>query len=245
VYYQPQLALATNEIIGFEALLRWAHPQRGIVSPGQFIALAEETGLINAIGDWVLEQACAQAHAWHEAGHRTLQISVNCSAQQFRREQFVETVRRTLRETELPPSCLELEITESVIIHHTEQIAGRMEALAQAGVRLALDDFGTGYSSLSYLKRFPIEKLKIDQSFVHDIPTDPEDAAIVTAIIAMAHSLGMEVTAEGVETSEQLQFLQQLQCDKAQGYYFGEPLPAVAFAELLRGPARYPIAANR
>lgn len=238
VYYQPQLDLRTGEIVGFEALLRWLHPERGMVPPAIFIPLAEETGLINRIGDWVLTQACAQARAWHEAGYRTLQMAVNCSAQQFRREQFIGGIESTLAEYGLPPGCLELEITESVIMQHTEQVLVRLKELHDMGVQLSLDDFGTGYSSLSYLKRFPIQKLKIDQTFVRDITADPDDAAIVTAIIAMAHSLGLQVMAEGVETRQQLAFLKALKCDQAQGYYFSPPVAAEEFGVLLGDPRR-------
>ena len=234
LYYQPQLDLGTGDIVGFEALIRWPHPQRGMVAPSEFIPVAEETGLINPIGEWVLREACSQASSWQGAGYPRLQASVNCSAQQFRLEGIVDTVARTLQQTGLPASCLELELTESVIIEHTEQVIVRFEALDGMGVQLSIDDFGTGYSSLSYLKRFPIHELKIDQSFVRDISTDPDDAAIVSAIIAIAHSLGLEVVAEGVETAEQLAFLKSLGCDRAQGYYFSRPLPAEAFLKLLR-----------
>jgi len=233
LHYQPQLDLQTGDIIGFEALARWRHPERGMVPPSQFIPVAEETGLIDRLGDWVLEQACAQAVEWQAAGFPHLQVAVNLSAHQFRREEAAESVARVLAQTGLPPARLELEITESVLIQHAEQVLAKFKVLNDMDVQLSLDDFGTGYSSLSYLKRFPIDKLKIDQSFVRDISTDPDDAAIVTAIIAMAHSLGLEVIAEGVETKEQLAFLKLLGCDKAQGYYFSKPLPAEEFLALL------------
>jgi len=238
VYYQPQIDLRSGDITGFEALLRWRHPERGMIPPSVFIPIAEETGLINRIGERVLSQACEQARIWHEAGYPSLQVSVNCSAQQFRREQYVGTIESTLRENRLPPACLELEITESVIMHHTEQVLVRLKQLHDMGVQLSLDDFGTGYSSLSYLKRFPIQKLKIDQTFVRDITADPDDAAIVTAIVAMAHSLGLVVMAEGVETRAQLAFLKALKCDLAQGYYFSPPVPAAEFEALLGNPRR-------
>lgn len=234
LYYQPQLDLETGDIVGFEALIRWPHPQHGMIPPSQFIPVAEETGLITPIGEWVLRQACAQARAWQTAVHPRLEVSVNCSAQQFRQEGLVDTVARILHEVGLPAAGLELEITESVIIEHAEQVIMRFEALNRLGVQLSIDDFGTGYSSLSYLKRFPIDKLKIDQSFVRDINSDPDDAAIVSAIVAMAHSLGLQVVAEGVETPEQLAFLKSLGCNRAQGYYFSKPLPAEEFAQLLR-----------
>ena len=235
LHYQPQLDLRTGAIIGFEALVRWLHPQRGTVSPSVFIAAAEETGLIEALGEWVLRQACSEARAWRNAGHPELQVSVNCSAQQFQRDGFVETVNLILRETGLPASCLELEITESVIVQRSEEVIARFAALDAMGVRISIDDFGTGYSSLSYLKRFAIHQLKIDQSFVRDISSDPDDAAIVSAIIAISHSLGLKVVAEGVETAEQLVFLKSLGCDGAQGYYFSRPVPADEFVRLLEG----------
>ena len=233
LHYQPQLDLKSGAIIGFEALLRWRHPQRGMVSPSEFIAAAEETGLIGPLGEWVLRQACSDARAWRESGYPDLQIAVNCSAHQFQREGFVETVDQVLRGTGLPASCLELEITESVMVQRSEDVIARFSALDAMGVRIAIDDFGTGYSSLSYLKRFAIHRLKIDQSFVRDISSDPDDAAIVSAIIAIAHSLGLKVLAEGVETAEQLAFLRSLGCDGAQGYYFSRPVPAGEFMRLL------------
>jgi diguanylate cyclase (GGDEF)-like protein/PAS domain S-box-containing protein len=233
LHYQPQLELKSGRIVGFEALVRWQHPQRGLVGPAHFIPAAEETGLIGEIGEWVLRQASTQARAWHHGGHAQLQVSVNCSAQQFQREGFVETVGAVLRDTGLSAPCLDLEITESVIIQHSEAVIARFQALDDMGVRISIDDFGTGYSSLSYLKRFAIHKLKIDQSFVRDISSDPDDAAIVSAIIAIAHSLGLQVVAEGVETPEQLAFLRSLGCDAAQGYYFSKPVPAEEFGRLL------------
>jgi diguanylate cyclase (GGDEF)-like protein len=244
LYYQPQIDLRTGEIVGFEALLRWNHPERGMVLPSVFIPIAEETGLINRIGEWVMSRACEQAHAWQETGHPGLQVSVNCSAQQFRRDEYVGTIEATMHANDLPASCLELEITESVIMQHTEQVLVRLKRLHDMGVQLSLDDFGTGYSSLSYLKRFPIQKLKIDQTFVRDITTDPDDAAIVTAIVAMAHSLGLVVMAEGVETRQQLAFLKALKCDQAQGYYFSPPVPAAEFEALLGNPGRLQAAAD-
>jgi diguanylate cyclase (GGDEF)-like protein/PAS domain S-box-containing protein len=233
LHYQPQLDLRSGRIIGFEALVRWRHPQRGLVPPSEFIAAAEETGLIGPLGEWVLRQACVEACAWRESGYPELQVSVNCSAHQFQREGFVETVELILRGTGLPASCLELEITESVIVQRSEEVMARFAELDAMGVRISIDDFGTGYSSLSYLKRFAIHQLKIDQSFVRDISSDPDDAAIVSAIIAISHSLGLKVVAEGVETAEQLAFLRSLGCDGAQGYYFSRPVPAEEFARLL------------
>ena len=233
LHYQPLLDVESGAIVGFEALIRWPHPTRGMIPPAQFIPVAEETGLIVPIGEWVLRRACAEARAWHSAGHAQLQVAVNCSAQQFQREDFVRTVASVLRETGLPAGRLDLEITEGVILHHSEEVMARFEALDEMGVRLSIDDFGTGYSSLGYLKRFAIHQLKIDQSFVRDISSDPDDAAIVSAIIAIARSLGLEVIAEGVETSEQLAFLKALGCARAQGYYFSKPLPVGEVTALL------------
>jgi diguanylate cyclase (GGDEF)-like protein/PAS domain S-box-containing protein len=232
--YQPQVDLKTGGIVGFEALIRWRHPRRGMVAPSEFIPVAEETGLITPIGEWVLRGACMQARNWRTLGYPQLRVSVNCSAQQFRQEGLVDVVARTLQQTGLPASSLKLEITESVIVEHAEHVIARLKALDNIGVRLSIDDFGTGYSSLGYLKRFPIHELKIDRSFVRDIGTDPDDAAIVSAIIAMARGLELQVVAEGVETAEQLAFLKKLGCDWAQGYYFSKPLPAEEIEPLLR-----------
>jgi len=234
LYYQPQLDLKTGGIVGFEALIRWPHPLRGMIASSDFIPVAEETGLITPIGEWVLRRACMQARGWQALGYPQLQISVNCSARQFRLEGLVDTVERTLRESGLPASSLELELTESIIVEHTEHVMARFKALDEMGVKLSIDDFGTGYSSLGYLKRFPIHELKIDRSFVRDVGTDPDDAAIVSAIIVMAHGLGLQVIAEGVETAEQLAFLKKAGCDRAQGYYFSRPLPAEEIEPLLR-----------
>ncbi len=233
LHYQPQLDLQTGEIVAVEALIRWRHPQRGLVAPGEFIRAAEENGLINPIGEWVLRAACTQAHDWQRRGHPRLQVAVNFSPQQFRREGLANSVARVLEHTHLPAESLELEITESLIIQHADETVDKVSTLSDLGVHLSIDDFGTGYSSLSYLKRFPIDKLKIDQSFVRDITIDADDAAIVTAIVAMAHSLGLLVVAEGVETAEQLAFLKRLGCDRAQGYYFSRPLPADDLFNLL------------
>ena len=234
IYYQPQIDLKTGGIVGFEALIRWRHSQRGIVAPSEFIPVAEETGLITPIGEWVLRRACMQTRHWQSLGYPQLQVSVNCSAQQFRQEGLLDVVAHTLQQTGLPAYSLELEITESVIVDHTEHVIARLKALDKIGVKLSIDDFGTGYSSLGYLKRFPIHELKIDQSFVRDIGTDPDDAAIVSAIVAMAHGLELQVVAEGVETAEQLAFLKKLGCDWAQGYLFSRPLPGEEIEPLLR-----------
>jgi len=235
LHYQPLLDLRSGGIAGFEALVRWRHPQRGMIPPSEFIPAAEDAGFIRAVGEWVLRAACTQGVAWHRSGHAQLQVAVNCSAKQFQDDGFVDAVARVLRETGMPAQRLELEITEGVIIQGSAQVNARFQALEAMGVRISIDDFGTGYSSLSYLKRLSIHRLKIDQSFVRDIGTDPNDAAIVSAIVTIAHSLGLDVVAEGVETAEQLAYLRSVGCDTAQGYLFSEPLPAEGFGRLLAG----------
>jgi diguanylate cyclase (GGDEF)-like protein/PAS domain S-box-containing protein len=233
--YQPQVDLATGTIVGVEALLRWHRPDLGVVSPARFVPVLEENGLIVPVGEWVLRTACRQARAWQENGAGSLRMAVNLSARQFGREDLVGTVARVLEETGLDPRCLELEITESLLMEDIEASSRALDELKRAvnGVRISIDDFGTGHSSLSYLKSFPIDLLKIDRSFVRDLATDPDDAAITTAIIGLAHNLRLEVIAEGVETEEQLSFLRNKRCDEAQGYYFGQPLPAGDLARLL------------
>jgi EAL domain-containing protein (putative c-di-GMP-specific phosphodiesterase class I) len=217
-----------------EALIRWQHPELGMVSPAHFIPMAEETGLIVPIGEWVLQTACAQAKAWHAAGHPSLSMSVNLSARQFRQHDIAETVRRVLAKTGLAAAHLELELTESLLIQDSETIVQALRDLKALGVTLSLDDFGTGYSSLSYLKRFPIDFVKIDRSFINDVTTSAHDASITKAIIAMAQSLRMKTIAEGVETQGQLTFLCASGCDAIQGYYFSRPLPANDIVDMLR-----------
>jgi diguanylate cyclase (GGDEF)-like protein len=234
MYYQPVIDLATARIDGAEALLRWPQPDQRVVSPGEFIPIAEDTGLIVPLGEWVLLEACAQAQAW-QARHPGLRISVNLSPRQFRQKDLIGMIERALGETQLAPALLELELTESLLMHHSEETLGILRTLAEMGVRLAIDDFGTGYSSLSYLKRFPIHTVKIDHSFVRDITSDPDDAAIATAIVAMARSLNLEVTAEGVEHEEQVSFLRSLACNRVQGFYYGRPMAAAEFANRLGG----------
>ena len=233
VYYQPQVDLETLQIKGVEALVRWMHKDRGLVSPGQFIPIAEESGLIVPIGQWVLRSACLQGKRWHAAGYDQLRVSVNLSLRQFQDHDLVKNVEQVLLETEFPPECLELEITESMTMD-VERAIQVLQELKRLNVQVAIDDFGTGYSSLSYLKRFPIDRLKIDQSFVRDIHVDIHDAEIVTTIISMAHNLHLMVTAEGVETADQLAFLQEYGCEEAQGYYFARPLPAEDVQRLLK-----------
>jgi diguanylate cyclase (GGDEF)-like protein/PAS domain S-box-containing protein len=235
--YQPKVSIASGHIVGAEALVRWQSPDLGLVPPSRFIPLAEETGLIVAIGEWVLQAACKQARAWQDAGLPPLQVSVNLSPRQFRQKVLMEKIEAALRDSRLDAAFLELEITESTAMHRAEEVVTTLTKLDALGVRISIDDFGTGYSSLSYLKRFPAHKLKIDQSFVRDITTDPDDAAIVGAIIAMARSLDLLVIAEGVETPEQLAFLGKLHCDEYQGYLFSRPVPADDFARLLAATA--------
>jgi EAL domain-containing protein (putative c-di-GMP-specific phosphodiesterase class I) len=236
LHYQPLVNLGTARIEGAEALLRWPPSDKRAMSPAEFIPIAEDTGLIIPLGEWVLLEACAQAQAW-QARHPGLRIAVNLSARQFRQRDLSGMIERVLGETGLAPGLLELELTESMLMHNVRRrpILARLDEI---GVRLAIDDFGTGYSSLSYLKRFPIHTLKIDRSFVRDISTDPDDAAIVTAIVAMARSLNLRVTAEGVETEEQAAFLRSLTCDQAQGFHFGRPMPSAEFAARLNAGTR-------
>jgi diguanylate cyclase (GGDEF)-like protein len=236
LHYQPQVDLATGAIVGAEALVRWSQPDSGLVPPARFIPVLEDTGDIVGVGRWIMRAACRQNRDWQDSGVAPLRVAVNLSARQFSRGGLVSTVADVLEESELDPSCLELEITESLLMEDLNtslQILGELQNTAE-GLRVSIDDFGTGYSSLSYLKSFPIDLLKIDQSFVRDIPGDPDDAAITAAIIRLAHSLRLGVIAEGVETEEQAAFLRELGCDEAQGYYFSRPLPADEFAELLR-----------
>ena len=224
-HYQPQIDIASGRVIGMEALARWAKPGAGLVSPAKFIPLAEQTGLIVPIGEAILRAACEQAKQWQDAWVPPPTIAVNISARQFRESGFIDMVRRVLVETGLLPQCLELEVTESVVMKDVDETIRRLHELKQFGVRISIDDFGTGYSSLSYLKRFPIDKLKIDQSFVREVVTNGDDAAIVDAIISLAHSLRLKVIAEGVETAEQRQFLLEHGCEEAQGYHFARPMP--------------------
>jgi diguanylate cyclase (GGDEF)-like protein/PAS domain S-box-containing protein len=233
LHYQPQVDLKTDRIVGVEALIRWRHPEFGMVSPAEFIALAEETGLIVPIGAWALGAACAQNQAWQAAGLGKLRMGVNLSGIQFVQSDIVQTVAAALTESGLDPTCLEIELTESVIMHDLERTVATLHQLRALGVKLSIDDFGTGYSSLAYLKRFPINVLKIDQSFVWDIATNPDDAMIVVSIIALAHNLRLQVIAEGVETVEQLAFLRHHDCDEIQGYYFSRPVAAAAIEQAL------------
>lgn len=226
VYYQPKVDIVSRELVGFEALLRWQHPELGMVSPAQFIPLAEETGLIIPIGEWVLESACHQVQAWHAAGFAPVRMAVNLSPVQFRSTSLCDTVAKVLERTGMPASLLELEVTESMLMYSLKDTINTLQRLKATGIYLSIDDFGTGYSSLSYLKGFPIDALKIDRSFVRDITANADDAAIATSIILMGRSLNLKVIAEGVETESQRAFLQVLQCDEIQGYLISPPVPA-------------------
>jgi EAL domain-containing protein (putative c-di-GMP-specific phosphodiesterase class I) len=231
LHYQPQIDLGTERIIGAEALVRWQNKDRGLMGPKQFISLAEETGLIVPIGEFVLRTACAQNKAWQEAGFPPIQVSVNVSMNQFRQKNFVKQLTNILEETGLKPNSLELELTESIIMHNPDFTISILKDLKSLGIGVSIDDFGTGYSSLNYLKVLPLSKVKLDQSFIRGITTDPNDNAICRAIIMMAHSLNLKVIAEGVENVEQLELLRSLNCDEAQGFLFCRPLPAEDFME--------------
>lgn len=237
VFYQPKLCLADNSLNAAEALVRWRHPQQGLVPPGDFIGLAEETGLIAPIGEFVLRQACQQAREWQRQGLADIRVSVNLSMHQLRQGNLVSLVRQVLEETGLPARMLELELTESHLLENVENVIATFHQLRRIGVKLAIDDFGTGYSSLSYLKRFPVDYVKIDQTFIRDLSAGGEDAAITRAIIAMAHSLELKVVAEGVENHEQLSFLRSQRCDEIQGYLISPPVEATQFVRLLKEQA--------
>lgn len=235
LHYQPQIDLSSNTVIGAEALIRWNHPEFGLIPPGRFIPIAEQSGQIVQIGKWVLSEACQQAVAWQQAGLPALVMAVNLSAVQFKRGDLEKTIIQTLSQSGLDPSLLELELTESILIQDTEKVLGAVNRLKALGVKLSIDDFGTGYSSLSYLKRFAVDKLKIDQSFIRDMADDPNDAVIVRTIIQMAKSLNLKTIAEGVETERQLALLMLQHCDEVQGYYFARPMPADEFSSYLSG----------
>jgi len=234
VHYQPQVELATGQIVGAEALLRWQHASRGMIPPSVFIPMAEDNGMIGLLGEWVLDAACTDAVAWQTAGLPPLRVAVNVSGRQIGNDHVVDKVAAALKNSGLAPQLLEVEVTESVVMQDAARAISTLNALKDMGVTLAIDDFGTGYSSLSYLKRFPVNKLKIDKSFVDGMVDDPDDAAIVMAIIAMAQSLRHTVIAEGVETEAQAERLRAYGCDEMQGYLFSRPLPADQFVELLR-----------
>jgi diguanylate cyclase (GGDEF)-like protein len=237
LHYQPKFNAQSMQIHSVEALIRWRHPERGLIAPADFIPLAEESGLIVPIGEWVLREACRQARAWQDQGLPKVRIAVNVSALQFRRLDLVDTVRRALSDADVNARYLEIELTESAVMTQPEESVEILERLSRMGVVVSIDDFGTGYSSMSYLRRFPIDKLKIDRTFISNLMTSAEDASIVRAIISLAHGLRLKVVAEGVETADQVSFLQGLGCDQYQGFYFSKPVTATAFGELLRaGP---------
>ncbi|MBI5784329.1 MAG: EAL domain-containing protein [Rhodocyclales bacterium] len=237
LHYQPQIDLATGALVGVEALIRWQHPQQGWIPPARFIPVAEDSGLIVAIGEWVLREACRQLAEWRSSGLPELTVAVNLSGVQFKRGMVERSVMAALQEFDLPARLLELELTESILIKDTESVLATVRRLKDIGVRLSIDDFGTGYSSLSYLKRFNVDKLKIDQSFVRDFTSDPDDAAIVRAIIQMARSLNLRTIAEGVETAHVRDQLAAFNCDEAQGYYFARPMPAADFERFVAARA--------
>jgi diguanylate cyclase len=233
LHYQPKVDLRSGAIVGAEALIRWQHPERGLLLPAQFVSIAEDGGLILPLGRWVLRTACNQARAWLQAGSPPITVAVNTSALEFRAKDFLGNICTTLEDTRMDPRCLELELTESLLMRDAESTNSMLHALAELGVKLAVDDFGTGYSSLSYLRQFPINTLKIDQSFVNRMSSNPDDAAIAIAVISLGKSLKQRVIAEGVETAEQYAFLLAQQCDEGQGYYFGRPMPVEEFSGLL------------
>ena len=233
LHFQPQVSLKTGQVEGVEALVRWHHPTLGLLAPGDFVPLAEQTGLIVKLGDWVLRNACRQARAWQRAGLRPMTVGVNVSARQFRERDWIGQVAAALAESELEPRWLELELTESVIMQDPRTAVATMQALRDLGVQLAIDDFGTGYSNLSSLNTFPISRLKIDQSFVQGLPTARGDSAITGAVVSLGHQLGLSVIAEGVETTTQMDVLRSMGCDAVQGYLVGRPMPASALEAIL------------
>ncbi|MBV8632921.1 MAG: EAL domain-containing protein, partial [Burkholderiaceae bacterium] len=234
MHYQPRVDLTSGQIVGAEALIRWYHPQRGLVSPANFIPIAEETGLIVNIGEWVIDAVCAQLASWRGQQMDLVPVAINLSAVQFRNDGVIDTIEQAVNRHGIERHVVEFELTESAVMDNPEEAARHLNALKTLGMQLSLDDFGTGYSSLAYLKRFPFDFVKIDRAFITNITTDPEDAAIATAVVAMAHSLNLRVVAEGVETNGQLQFLRKLGCDEIQGYYFSKPVPAHEFAAMLK-----------
>jgi len=239
VHFQPKVRVSTRTVAGMEALVRWRNPKKGLMQPSEFIPIAEETGIVVQIGDWVLQEACRQAQLLRESGHVSLRVSVNLSVRQLFDQGFAQRVANILKQTGFPEESLELEITESMVMRDAERAVKLLRALRDTGVRLAIDDFGTGYSSLAYLKRFPIGCVKIDRSFIRDLPDDRDDASITRGIIAMAHNMKLDVVAEGVETPEQLEFLHAYGCDEIQGFLFSEPLAADAFERFLGAPAQH------
>jgi EAL domain-containing protein (putative c-di-GMP-specific phosphodiesterase class I) len=243
LYYQPQIDLQSGEVVGVEALLRWQHPQRGMIAPGDFIPLAEESGLIVPIGAWIIDEVCQQAAAWERDGLPPLRVAVNVSARQLTQEQFAAHVAAALERSGLNPARLDLEITESMMMHDQQAHRAQLEQVHALGVQVSIDDFGTGYSSLAYLQQFPVDCLKIDQSFVRTLDAEPAAAAdptaLVQTIVTLARNFRLRVIAEGIETPRQRDFLRQIGCDEGQGYLFGRPLPAADLAELLHGSCQH------
>jgi PAS domain S-box-containing protein len=238
LHYQPKVDMLTGTIQGAEALIRWRDPKRGLIPPAEFIPLAEASKLIGAIGEWVIRKACKQTRAWQDAGFAAIRVAVNLSPAQFRHGDLTAIIRQALDDAGLDPRFLEVELTENTVMNDAEGSVVILERLSQMGILVSVDDFGTGYSSLTYLRRFPVDKLKIDRIFINEITSRSEDASIVRAIISLAHSMRLKVVAEGVETREQLEFLQALGCDQYQGYYFSPAVPPAQFAALLRDSAR-------
>ena len=238
VYYQPKIDLRTGEVLGMEALLRWFHPQLGMIPPNDFIPLAEQSDLIGKISERVISSACQQIKDWEKAGYGTLTIAVNLSPVEFKNPHLADRILQLVEAAGVPFNAIEVEITESVAVHNMQIAIDVLNKLSNAGISIAIDDFGVGYSSLGYLKKLPLDKLKIDRSFISDLENGPNDAALVSAIIAMGHSLNLIVVAEGVETIEELRFLQDLHCDEVQGYLISKPLPADEISELLSHPSR-------
>lgn len=234
MHYQPQIEIGSGRIVGCEALLRWRHPKRGLFMPGNFIPLAEESGMIIPLGQWVLHEVCTQARAWQEEGLPLIKVAVNISIKQFRQPNLIEQIQTTLQQTGLPPTALELELTESVLIHDPPHATQIMNQLKELGISLSLDDFGIGYSSLNYLRHFPLDSIKIDRSFVKDMTENTNGAALSKSIVTIAHSLGLKAIAEGVETWAQHDFLASCGCNELQGFLFSKPLPPDEFAALLR-----------
>lgn len=232
--YQPKVDTTSGRLLGMEALVRWMHPERGMISPIEFIPVAEDTGLIVPIGRWVLREACRQNAEWQQAGLRPLRVAVNLSARQFRSGNLLDEIDAALAETGLPVNSLELEITESMVMDDPEEVIKLLNAIHERGIHLALDDFGTGHSSLAYLKRFPIDCVKIDRAFIKDTPANTDDVAIARTIVAMAQALNLSTVAEGVETAEQLELLKNMGCNQIQGYYFSRPLAADDFLTFYR-----------
>lgn len=236
LFYQPQVDAQSGAIIGAEALVRWHHPTQGLISPAEFVPIAEESGLILPLGEWVLHTACAQNRAWQQLGLPPIRVAINLSAVQFLYRDLVDKVMGALQVSGLPAQYLELEITEGILMRDTDLAVAALHRMSAAGISIAIDDFGTGYSSMAYLKRFPVSKVKIDRAFVSEVTRDRGDAAIVSAVISLAHGLGLKVSAEGVETIEQMWHLCRHGCDEIQGYYFGWPMPADQFAAYLCDP---------